>query len=116
MGSLIYEIAPELQVRDRALRHLQQVMMSKLRRHESFCFAWDDEPDVGIDESEQSEGNGRHGAVWVSASSSLYFTFDGPLTEQMNLAWLDLLTRTASISGTLRMLPEPDAPRREPLG
>lgn len=112
MGSLIYGVAPAIEISDRALRHLQVVIVSKLRRQESFQFTWDGEPDVGGDEA--SPNNGRHGSVWISQSSSLYFSFDGTLDQPLNRDWIELLTRAASSSGGLRVIPEPAA-QKEPL-
>jgi hypothetical protein len=107
MGSMIYEVAPAIQIKDRALRHLQNVIISRLRQHESFCFAWNGEPDVGGDESDEATGNGDYGAIWISPHSSLYFTYSGPQEEPLNTAWLELLTRSVAGRGTLRMLSEP---------
>jgi hypothetical protein len=107
MGSMIYEVAPALTIRDRALRHLQAVIIGRLRRHESCCFAWDDEPDVGGDDSTEAEGRGLHGAVWISPSSSLYFSYESSMTDPLRRDWLELLSSSAA-SGTLRMLPEPE--------
>jgi hypothetical protein len=105
MGSLIYGVAPAIEISDRALRHLQVVIVAKLRRQESFQFSWDGEPDVPGDES--APHNGRHGSVWISQGSSLYFSFDASLTEPLNREWIELLTRAASSPGGLRVLPEP---------
>ena len=106
MGALIYGVAPAIEISDRALRHLQVVIVAKLRRQESFQFSWDGEPDVEGDES--SPHNGRHGTVWISQSSSLYFSFEAPLAEPLNRDWIELLTRAASSPGGLRVLPEPE--------
>ena len=107
MGSMIYEVAPALAIRDRALRHLQAVIIGRLRRHESCCFAWDDEPDIGGDDSTEAEGRGLRGAIWISPSSSLYFSYESSMTEPLRRDWLELLGSSAA-SGTLRMLPEPE--------
>jgi hypothetical protein len=106
MGSMIYEIAPALAIRDRELRHLQAVIIGRLRRHEACCFAWDDEPDIGGDDSKKAAGPGLHGAVWISPSSSLYFSYESPMTEPLRRDWLEVLGNAAA-SGTLRTLPEP---------
>ncbi|SMH48652.1 hypothetical protein SAMN06295885_3085 [Rathayibacter oskolensis] len=105
MGQLIYGIAPAIEIDDRALRHAEAVIISKLRRNESFSFHWDDEPDVGEDAA--IERPGRHGCIWVSKSSSLYFSYDSDSTEPLNRAWIDLLLRAALSPTGLRVLPEP---------
>ncbi len=105
MGALIYGVAPAIEITDRALRHLQVVIVAKLRRQESFQFSWDGEPDVGGDEA--APHNGRHGSVWISHGSSLYFSFESPSGGPLNRDWIEELTRAASSPGGLRVLPEP---------
>lgn len=107
MGRLIYETAPALEINDRALRHLHAVIIAKLRRHESFSFTWDDEPDVGGDSSDDGVRHGEYGAVWISIHSSLYFSFNGPQREPLNKEWIQLLAERSSGGGTLRLWPEP---------
>ena len=105
MGQLIYGVAPAVEVEDRALRHVEAVIISKLRRNESFSFHWDGEPDVGEDVA--TPNRGRHGSIWVSKSSSLYFSYDSAGGEPLNRAWIDLLLRSALSPAGLRVLPEP---------
>jgi hypothetical protein len=105
MGSLIYGVAPAIAISDRALRHLQVVIVAKLRRQESFQFSWDGEPDVQGDES--APHNGRHGSIWISQGSSLYFSFEAPLKEPLSREWIEQLTLAASSPGGLRVIPEP---------
>jgi hypothetical protein len=40
MGKLIYDTQVKTGIDDRALAHLQIVMLNKLRRRESFAFSW----------------------------------------------------------------------------
>lgn len=105
MGLMIYGNAPAIEVTDRALRHLQAVIIAKLRRNESFSFSWDNEPDVGDDQA--LEKPGRHGSVWISKSSLLYFSYDTAQTAPLDTAWLDVLMHAANSPGGLRVLPEP---------
>ncbi|MWV48024.1 hypothetical protein GRS96_01890 [Rathayibacter sp. VKM Ac-2803] len=105
MGQLIYGIAPAIMIDDRALRHAEAVIISKLRRNESFSFHWDGEPHVGEDVA--IENRGKHGSIWVSKSSSLYFSYDEYSNEPLNRAWIDLLLRAAATPAGLRVLPEP---------
>jgi hypothetical protein len=109
MGSMIYGLAPAIVMDDRVLRHVQAVIVVKLRRQESFSFSWDDEP--GVEGDQLGSRDVKHGSVWVSPSSLLYFSYDGPRPkEQLNGAWLDILMQAASSSSGLRALPEPAAP------
>lgn len=105
MGHLIYGVAPAIVIEDRLLQHLRAVMVTKLRRDESFTFTWGDEPDVDGDAA--LEKKGQYGSVWVSKSSSLYFSFDGPAVGPLNPEWLQLLSDAAHGSAGLRPLPEP---------
>ncbi len=104
MGSFIYGTAPAVTIEDRTLKHLQAVIVAKLRRRENFAFSWDEEPGVGQDESHVG---GAHGSVWVNESASLYFRYDGPRGGRLNQAWLELLMQTANTSAGLRAVPEP---------
>ncbi|KAA9153655.1 hypothetical protein F6B41_07030 [Microbacterium lushaniae] len=105
MGHLIYGVAPAIRIEDWGLRHLQSVMLTRLRRNESFSFSWDNEPDVGGD-AEVAE-SGRHGTVWISKSSSLYFSYDRQRDRPLNRRWLVLLADAANSTQGLRLLPEP---------
>ncbi len=104
VGTLIYGGAPAIDIEDRTLRHLQAVMIAKLRRHENFAFNWDQEPGVGTD---TTSDDGAHGTIWVSESVQLYFRYDGPRQSQLNRAWLNELMSAANTSFGLRAVPEP---------
>ena len=105
MGTLVYGSAPTINVEDRTLRHLQAVMIAKLRRHENFAFNWDQEPGVSGD---AEHDRGSHGAIWISPSSQLYFRFDGPRKNlQLNRQWLDVMMQATYSGEGLSALPEP---------
>jgi len=106
MGHLIYGVAPAIQIDDWGLMHLQAVVITKIRRNESFSFSWDNEPDVDGDDAIAKPG--RHGSIWISKSSSLYFSFDGPRDRPLNRAWLEALSQLASGTSGLRLIPEPE--------
>ncbi|NYF16536.1 hypothetical protein HDC37_001361 [Microbacterium sp. AK009] len=108
MGHLIYGVAPAIRVNDRALRHLQAVVLAKLRRNESFSFEWESEPDIDGDDAIKKGGD--FGAVWISQGASLYFSYDKAPDDSLNMAWLKLLSETVASTGRLRLLPEPGAP------
>jgi hypothetical protein len=97
MGVLMYgPSASEIEVDDRLLAHLKVVVLSKLRRAESFTISWDVEAD---------QGGGRE-TVWVHPAIPLRFRFAGSRPPQLNRAWLDQLVRAAN-RGDLRLMPEP---------
>lgn len=106
MGHLIYGVAPAINIDDRALQHLRAVIVTKLRRDESFMFTWGSEPDTHGDDA--LEGNeGQHGSVWISRASSLYFSFDAPPASDLNRRWLTVLNEAANSATGLRVIPEP---------
>ncbi len=111
MGHLIYGVAPAINIDDRMLHHLRAVIVTKLRRDESFSFTWDDEPSVHGDDA--VSGRGVHGTVWISKSTSLYFAFDGPHEGPLNPAWLRVLADSANGNAGLRPLPEPPGVERK---
>lgn len=100
MGALIYGTNQPIPVEDRALAHLQAVIYSKLRAHESFPFNWKDEPGVG-------DG---HGSIWISPGVSITFKYAGSRDPAVNREWLRVLREAANQPSGLRLLPEPDAP------
>lgn len=104
MGQLIYGVSPAVRIDDWALRHLQTVILTKLRRDESFSFSWDAEPGI---EGGADEPGGAPGTIWISRASSLYFRFDGERSGALNKRWLVTLAEAANGSGGLRLLPEP---------
>jgi len=98
MGHLIYDRSTaEIQMDDRTLAHLQIVIISKLRRQESFAFSWK-EP--------ASSGDGRS-TIWIYPTVSLRFRFDGSRQPAINQAWLSLLSASANSGSGLHFIPEP---------
>lgn len=100
MGKLVYADAElDITIEDRTLTHLQIVIGSKLRRHESFFFSWTDDPTVG---------NGRS-SVWLDACIPLYFTYDNRRTPLVNREWLGILTTSANSGSGLVFSAEPNS-------
>lgn len=97
MGKFIYDGGPKTDIEDRALMHLQLVMMAKLRRGEPFPFSWKDDSSVG----------GGRTTVWVHAGSSLVFKYAGSRQPAINRAWVDALAFTANSPTGLYLVPEP---------
>lgn len=98
MGKLLYG-GPDMEVEfdDRALAHLQIVITSKLRRRESFLFAWTDALTVG---------SGRS-AVWLDPSIPLYFRYLNGGSAAINRAWIEVLMNSANSPTGLHFIPEP---------
>ncbi|MGA1835653.1 ATP-dependent DNA ligase [Herbiconiux sp. 11R-BC] len=96
MGKLLY--GPQqraLEIDDRLLAHLKIVILTKLRRGESFAFSW---------ENEVAEGGGR-GTIWLNPGIPIEFTFYGGRRPAINRAWLQALTATVE-RGELHAMPE----------
>ena len=98
MGKLLY--GPQqrvLDIDDRLLAHLKIVILTKLRRGESFAFSWENEP---------AEGSGR-GTIWLNPSIPVEFSFYGGRRPAINRTWLQALTGTVE-RGELHAVPEPE--------
>jgi hypothetical protein len=98
MGCLLYgDHATSVEIDDRALAHLQIVIILKLRRGESFALSWV-EP--------TSAGSGRS-TVWLHPSVTLQFRYAGNRSPSLNDQWLAQLSDLANSNGGLRCTPEP---------
>jgi hypothetical protein len=107
MGEFVYDTSRAIEVEDRALAHLQVVIIDKLRRDEHFAVSL-------------SDGK-RLTMMWVGPSTPLQFIYHGSRVERLNRAWIEALATEAGISGVLALRPEPPpeppAPRPdEPKG
>lgn len=98
MGKLIYGPGGhDYEIEDRALAHLQLVMLAKLRRGEAFPFTWVPERDIG------------HGRVtmWIFPAQQLQFQYSGGKMPEINRAWIDDLMTAANSGPGLRITQEP---------
>jgi hypothetical protein len=100
MGRLVYGASTRADVDDRALAHLQLVILAKLRRQEGFAFSW---------RTPVSEGGGRR-TVWIHPGVPIEFQFVDDALPAIDAAWADALMRTANTAAGLHLVPEPDAP------
>jgi hypothetical protein len=104
MGVLMYGPgASEIEIDDRLLAHVKVVVLSKLRRAESFTISW---------EIDAEQGSGRE-TIWIHPAIPLRFRFAGSRPPQLNRAWLDQLVRAAN-KGDLRLTSEPPAGEQVP--
>jgi hypothetical protein len=98
MGQLIYDGRPlDLRIDDRALTHLQIVIVNMLRRDHRFAFSWKD--DV-------VHGDGRS-TIWLHPNVSLHFKFTGSRVPSINRSWLEDLYASATSGSGLVLTPEP---------
>jgi len=106
MGTLRYgSSATDIDFDDRALHHLQIVIVAKLRRRESFIFSW---------VADKNAGSGRT-SIWLDPSSTLIFRFSGNRASTINRAWIDILMLSANSAGGLFFSAEPDTANMTPL-
>lgn len=99
MGKLIYGTGErEIEIEDRTLAHLKVVIITKLRRNESFSLSWAH----GVE-----SGSGRS-TVWIDPAMPLEFEFYGSRTPALNREWIEVLLQSANTAEGLRMVPEPD--------
>ncbi len=94
MGSLHYGSPPaSFELDDRALAHVELVVVAKLRRNESFALTIDGPKD------------GRS-TLWINTASTLRFEF-GVGAHEINREWLEELLDSANTTAGMRILPEP---------
>jgi hypothetical protein len=99
MGQLIYggEVL-DLRIDDRALTHLQIVIVNMLRRDHRFAFSWRDDA---------THGDGRS-SIWLHPNATLHFKFSGGRVPSVNRSWLEALYASASSGAGLVLTREPD--------
>jgi hypothetical protein len=93
MGYFLYADNRQITLDDRALVHLQIVIIDKLRRGESFSLTL------------MSEN--RLVMMWLSTATPLQFIFEGNRRPRINLAWVELMAGQAGLTGNLELFAEP---------
>jgi hypothetical protein len=102
MGKLFYGAkATEFEFDNRLLAHLKVVIVAKLRRDEKFTLSFE----------RAAEMTGRS-TIWLHPAIELQFEFDERERPALNRLWVDQLMATANSADGMRIVPEPDAPRR----
>jgi hypothetical protein len=105
VGKLLYGIpAVEVTIEERALAHVRAVIITKLRRNESFTLTWD------LD----GKGAGGRRTIWIHPAIPLQFEFDDAKSVLLNTAWLDAMMVTANTAGGMRIVPEPEPTEASP--
>ncbi|GAA4195716.1 hypothetical protein GCM10022219_21240 [Microbacterium oryzae] len=93
MGTLHYgAAATAVHIEDRALAHLKVVIISKLRRGESFSVSW-------------CHAHGRT-TLWVHPAIPLRFVFETEEAPALNRAWLEELAQSANALGGITLVKE----------
>jgi hypothetical protein len=93
VGYFIYDNNHEVAFDDRMLAHLQAVIIDKFRRNEKFAMNLVD--------------GRRFITVWMTPRSPVQFVYEGSRPLRLNPGWVDLLSDTSAMTGTLRLLAEP---------
>ena len=103
MGTFYYgDSRYPIHLDDRTLAHLRIVILTKLRRNESFAFSWT---------KTASDGSG-HGTVWMHSALAMHFEFLGSKEPEINRAWLEDMSISAN--RTLGLVIEDEPAPREP--
>lgn len=97
MGKLIYEHDTKVDLDDRLLLHVQNVLVTKLRRGEPLTFTWRNDPSLG---------DGRT-TIWIHPQSTIVYKYYGSRTPSLNRRWLEALMHTANSPAGLYVVPEP---------
>ncbi|MGK9221250.1 MULTISPECIES: DUF7882 family protein [unclassified Microbacterium] len=97
MGVLYYGAnASAIHIDDRALAHIKVVIISKLRRDESFSVSWR-HPD---------EGESGRSTIWIHPAIPLRFEFDEADAPALNREWLEELAVSANALGGIQLVEE----------
>ncbi|WP_221583815.1 hypothetical protein [Microbacterium sp. G2-8] len=89
MGTLFYGGSSPIDIEDRMLAHLKVVIVTKLRRSESFTVSWRHFEDAPAGRS----------TIWLHPSIPLRFTFDEPEPTELDRAWIESLALSANSTG-----------------
>ncbi|MBO0984637.1 ATP-dependent DNA ligase [Rathayibacter sp. SD072] len=93
-----------IDIDDRALAHLQVVIIGRLRRSEGFLLSLP---------ADVSTGSGRK-ALWIHAALPIQFSYAGSRMPTINAAWIEILTRAANSGQGLVPLAEPEPGSAQP--
>lgn len=97
MGTLVYDsVQPPIEIEDRALSHLKVVVLSKLRRGESFAVSWKHPP---------GKAGGRS-TIWLHPAIPLRFIFEEPEPPELNQKWLADMADSANALGGITLTAE----------
>lgn len=97
MGTLYYGAsASPIHIEDRALAHLKVVIISKLRRDESFAVSW---------RHPEDQPAGRS-TIWVHPAIPVRFEFEEPVAPELNREWLEELAQSANALGGITLVEE----------
>lgn len=97
MGTLFYSSdGVGIPVADATLAHLKVIIVTKLRRSESFTLSWD----------HADSASGGRSSVWLHPAIPLRFDFDEVEPPVLNPRWLEELADAAQTSGGISLAAE----------
>lgn len=95
MGSIFYgEMDHAIHIDDVVLAHLKVVIITKLRRQESFSLSW---------QHPEGEDPGRS-TIWLNQAIPLRFVFDDPETAPLNPEWVATMANSVNSTGGITVL------------
>ena len=100
MGYMVYDSSTQISFDDRVLAHLEVVIVSKLRRKESFALSWRESSD---------NGDGRT-TIWIDPSIPLRFRYSGSRAPSLDRDWMERLAAAAASSTGLIAVDEDGQP------
>lgn len=97
MGTLYYGSArTPIELDDRALAHVESVVIAKLRRKEGFAMTIES---PGLKPARR--------VFWLREGVDLEFAFDDAAPVKLNRLWVDAISATANGGQGLRLVAEP---------
>ncbi|WP_158863050.1 DUF7882 family protein [Leifsonia sp. AG29] len=100
MGYLMYDSSTRIEFDDRVLAHLEVLIVSKLRRKESFALSWREAP----------EGGDGRTTIWLDVSIPLRFRYVGSRPPGISREWIERLSLAASTGSGLLVMDEDGNP------
>lgn len=86
MGYLVYDSSTRVSFDDELLAQLQAVIVTKLRRKESFTMSW----------KEPEERGGGRTAIWLSEALPLRFNYEMDEVPHHDQSWIERLAKSAA--------------------
>lgn len=97
MGSIYYgEMDHAIHIDDTVLAHLKVVIITKLRRQESFSLSW---------QHPEGETAGRS-TIWLHPAIPLRFVFDSIDSPALNPDWVTAMANSVNSTGGITVLSE----------
>src|SRR3954453_9394146 len=90
----MYDSSTQIAFEGRVLAHIEFVVVSKLRRKESFALSW----------REAAENGDGRTSIWIDPSIPLRFRYSGSRPPALDRGWVErLAAAAASANGRIRV-------------